>query len=91
MKNDFGRIPVLTVTKFHDSMFKVRRSDKDVLVISNKYVDELRNLPQEKLSLTEALYEVCSANNPYTYLETNHRLMLIRSIRTWLEIIQHST
>lgn len=53
---------MLTVTKFHDSMFKVRRSDKDVLVISNKYVDELRNLPQEKLSLTEALYEVCSTD-----------------------------
>ncbi len=43
-------------------MFKVRRSDKDVLVISNKYVDELRNLSQEKLSLSRALYEVCSSD-----------------------------
>ncbi|KAM5449476.1 putative ent-kaurene monooxygenase [Microsporum audouinii] len=36
--------------KFKDSMFKIRRNDADILVISPKYVDELRNLPEEKLS-----------------------------------------
>ncbi|GME35460.1 cytochrome p450 monooxygenase [Neofusicoccum parvum] len=36
--------------KFKSSMFKVRRNDKDILVISNKYIDELRNLPDSKLS-----------------------------------------
>lgn len=39
-------------------MFKVLRSDADLLVISNKYLDELRALPDEKLSAIASLVEV---------------------------------
>ena len=31
-------------------MFKLRRMDSDVLIISNKYVDELRQLPESVIS-----------------------------------------
>jgi ent-kaurene oxidase len=31
-------------------MFKVSRNDGDILILSNKYVDELRGLPEENLS-----------------------------------------
>ncbi|KAG4429038.1 hypothetical protein IFR05_015481 [Cadophora sp. M221] len=43
--------------KFKNSFFKVSRNDKDILVISNKYLDELRNLPEEKLNSMQALIE----------------------------------
>ncbi|PLB40143.1 cytochrome P450 [Aspergillus candidus] len=36
--------------KFKRSMFKLRRMDSDVLIISNKYVDELRQLPESIIS-----------------------------------------
>lgn len=39
-------------------MFKVLRSDADVLFISNKYLDELRALPDEKLSAMASLVDV---------------------------------
>jgi ent-kaurene oxidase len=35
-------------------MFKVLRNDGDILVISNKHVDELRNLPEGKISAIQA-------------------------------------
>ncbi|KAI3343377.1 P450 monooxygenase [Ustulina deusta] len=31
-------------------MFKLSRTDRDILVLPNKYIDELRNLPGERLS-----------------------------------------
>lgn len=31
-------------------MFKVQRNDAAILVISNKYIDELRNLPDDRIS-----------------------------------------
>lgn len=40
--------------QFKDGMFKIRRNDSDILVISNKYVDELKALPEAKLSAMEA-------------------------------------
>ncbi|KAL0262791.1 hypothetical protein SLS55_001764 [Diplodia seriata] len=40
--------------KFKSSMFKVRRNDADILIIPNKFVDELRNLPDEKISAIRA-------------------------------------
>lgn len=40
--------------QFKDSMFMVRRNDKDILVISHKNVDQLRNLPEERISAIEA-------------------------------------
>lgn len=39
-------------------MFKVLRNDADILVISNKYVDELRALPDEKASAIGAHIKV---------------------------------
>ena len=44
-------------------MFWIRRNDRDILVISNKFVDELRNIPEEKLSGTEA--ELENLRGPY--------------------------
>ncbi|KAK2594044.1 hypothetical protein QQS21_008263 [Conoideocrella luteorostrata] len=40
--------------KFKNSIFTICRNDGDLLVISNKYLDELRYLPEEKLSATAA-------------------------------------
>lgn len=44
----------LMILQFKDGMFYVRRNDSDILVISNKYVDELKALPEAKLSAMEA-------------------------------------
>lgn len=58
--------PVLSnscMHQFKTSMFKVSRNDRDLVVISNKYVDELRNLPEEKLSSIQALITVCGSPN----------------------------
>ena len=44
--------------KFKNNMFKVRRNDADILVISNKYVDELRALPDAKASAIHAHIKV---------------------------------
>ncbi|KAI0409332.1 cytochrome P450 monooxygenase [Xylaria palmicola] len=41
-------------SKFKDSMFKVRRNDADILVISHQHVNDLRNLPDEKISAIQA-------------------------------------
>lgn len=41
-----------------NGMFKIARNDADILVISNKYVDELRSLPDEKLSAIRAHIKV---------------------------------
>lgn len=40
--------------QYKNSMFKIRRTDGEILVISNKYVNELRNLPEEVLSSMRA-------------------------------------
>lgn len=45
---------ILTVLQYKDGMFKVRRNDADILVVSNKYVDELRNMPDRQISATKA-------------------------------------
>jgi len=42
-------------------MFKISRNDADILVISNKYVDELRSLPDEKLSAIRAHIKVIAS------------------------------
>jgi hypothetical protein len=39
-------------------MFKLLRNDTDILVISHKYVDELRSVPESKLSSTYAIFRV---------------------------------
>ena len=40
-------------------MFKISRNDADILVMPNKYVDELRSFPDEKLSAIRAHIKVC--------------------------------
>ena len=49
--------------KYKDSMFWIRRNDRDILILSNKFVDELRTIPEEKLSGTEA--ELENLRGPY--------------------------
>lgn len=39
-------------------MFKISRNDDDILIISNKYVEELRTLPDEKISAIGAHIKV---------------------------------
>lgn len=39
-------------------MFKVRRMDADLLVISNKYLPELRRLPESVISIKLATLKV---------------------------------
>ncbi|EFE32723.1 cytochrome P450 monooxygenase, putative [Trichophyton benhamiae CBS 112371] len=60
-------------SKYKDSMFKISRNDADILVISNKYVDELRNLPEEELSGIEAHIRnlLGSISTTHVMLETN--------------------
>ncbi|EYE91684.1 cytochrome P450 [Aspergillus ruber CBS 135680] len=41
--------------KYKNSMYKVLRNDRDILVLSNKYAEELRNLPSERLNSIKAL------------------------------------
>ncbi|KAI0450354.1 P450 monooxygenase [Xylaria acuta] len=36
--------------RWKNVMFKLSRTDRDILVLPNKYIDELRNLPGERLS-----------------------------------------
>ena len=45
---------IAKASKFKDSMFWIRRNDTDLLVISTKYVDELRGLPESKISPIQA-------------------------------------
>ena len=71
---------ILTTPKFGDSRFKVPRSDADVLVISNKYLDEVRSLPDTTANPIQAHIDVrllaCSQSS-------SHRSLLIRrGIRT---------
>ena len=51
---DFGG----TLVQFKDSMFKLLRNDTDIVMISNKYVEELRALPDERISATAAVVKV---------------------------------
>ena len=39
-------------------MFKILRNDADILVISNKYVEELRAIPDERISAIGAHIKV---------------------------------
>lgn len=43
-------------------MFKLSRTDRDILVLPNIYVDELRNLSGERLSSIVTLVRVCEAS-----------------------------
>ena len=60
-----GAWPIITdgYNKYKDSMFWIRRNDRDILILSNRFVDELRAIPEEKLSGTEA--ELENLRGPY--------------------------
>ncbi len=45
-------------SRYKDGMFQIRRNDADILIIPNKYIDELRALPNEKVSAIEAHIKV---------------------------------
>jgi hypothetical protein len=49
---------VLTMAKFKDSAFTVLRPDSTLTVLPNRYVDELRNVPDTKLDGIAAIVEV---------------------------------
>lgn len=40
-------------------MFKIARNDSDILVIPNKYVEELRSMPDAQISAIQAHIKVC--------------------------------
>ncbi|KAI1500520.1 cytochrome P450 monooxygenase [Biscogniauxia marginata] len=47
-----GSAPIIRdgYQEFKNSMFKVRRNDGEILIISNKHADKLRNMPEEHVS-----------------------------------------
>ena len=45
-------------SRYKNGIFKIRRNDTDIVIVSNKYVDELRALPEEKASAIEAHIKV---------------------------------
>nr|UOW59926.1 SonD [Paraconiothyrium archidendri] len=55
---------LLTHDQFKDSMFKIRRNDADILVISHKFVNELRDVHENDLNPMEAHLKNIVA--PYT-------------------------
>lgn len=52
------RTDVPNDTQFSKSRFRFVRSDADIIVISNKYVDEIRSLPTNVLSPIQAHVDV---------------------------------
>jgi hypothetical protein len=58
----FCATPLIT-QQYKNGMFKL--SGQDILVIPNKYVDELRNMPDHKLSSIQANIDVGSSFSKY--------------------------
>lgn len=54
-------IMVLIIQKVKDSFFIVKRMDTDITIVPQKYLDELRLSPPEKLSSTHANIHVSSS------------------------------
>ncbi|KAI0425478.1 cytochrome P450 monooxygenase [Xylaria sp. FL1042] len=76
--------------EFKDTMFLVRRNDADILIISNKYVDQLRNMPEERISPIEAHIKNLLGHVSTTdiLLNTNlHTRMLQQKLTTSLSLI----
>ena len=75
--------------KFRDNMFVVRRMDTDMLIISNKYVEELRSIPHSKLGAIEALQKVsaCLSGNDIFQLGTFKGMQGIRSCVIVMDLI----
>jgi hypothetical protein len=60
----------LTIAKFKDSAFTVLRPDSTLTVLPNRYVDELRNVPNTKLDGIAAIVEVRHVLVLSTYVTT---------------------
>ncbi|MCJ1241081.1 hypothetical protein MMC14_009085 [Varicellaria rhodocarpa] len=54
--------------RFKDSVFKVSRLDGDILILSNKYVDELRSVPEENISAIKAHQHALLGNYSTTWI-----------------------
>ena len=50
-------MPVLTEVEYGDSAFCVQTADMERVVVSRRFVPELRSLPEEVLSLRKAMSE----------------------------------
>lgn len=48
----------LTLFQYYNRVYKIRATEGIQVLIPPKYLDELRNLPEDILSSTEALREV---------------------------------
>ena len=55
----------LITAKYEHAWFRLTRSDRDLLVLSNKYIDELRGLLHTKSSAIQALIEVWSYDRSF--------------------------
>ncbi|PSN64497.1 putative cytochrome P450 [Corynespora cassiicola Philippines] len=70
--------------KFKDSSFVVKRLDSDLIVLSNKYLDELRLIPNNKLSNVHS--QVKNMLGKYTYsnflLESDQHVRVLQSYLT---------
>jgi hypothetical protein len=60
----------LTIAKFKDSAFTVLRPDSTLTVLPNRYVDELRNVPNTTLDGIAAIVEVRHVLVLSTYVTT---------------------
>ena len=67
-----SRTPLINIYQFKDSMFMIRRVDTDILIISNKYVEELRALP--KLNAIEAHVKVSVFQERSLLRSDNHMI-----------------
>jgi len=48
----------LTLLQYYNGVYKVRTTEGMHVLVPPKYLDEMRNLPEDVLSATEALREV---------------------------------
>ena len=51
-------MPLLMTEQFSKSRFRFVRNDADIIVISNKYIDEIRSLPESVISPIQAHVDV---------------------------------
>lgn len=56
--NTLHELIILIGQKFKDSRFRFVRNDANIIVISNKYIDEIRSLPENVVSPIQAHVDV---------------------------------
>ncbi|KAL9575948.1 MAG: hypothetical protein Q9212_007532, partial [Teloschistes hypoglaucus] len=76
---DPTRVIKLTQSQYsNQASFQIHQSDKDLVVLSNNYIDELRSLPKNICSLSQAISDVWKA---FTYEFSLERSALINMSR----------